>query len=136
MTAPLDTRYLSRTVRTILGSTLACAALFAGGAQGAHAAPAVDSTSTDADSAANVNPGPARNAADLLFLRRTDYDDADYPTQDAAIELAQAECKYLDTHGNTARNRMRLAEQTRPAVKYPYLFLEAAVDAVCPWNRL
>ncbi|MET7769725.1 hypothetical protein [Nocardia sp. NPDC005366] len=136
MTGTPDTPPPPRTARTILAVTTACAALILGGVHSANAAPAADSTSSNSGSVANGSSGPARNAADLLFLRRTDYDDADYPTQDAAIELARAECKYLDTHGNTARNRMRLAEQTRPAVKYPYLFLEAAVDAVCPWNRL
>ncbi|WP_054815085.1 DUF732 domain-containing protein [Nocardia arizonensis] len=119
-------------MRTILVTALATAAFVVGGTHDGVAAPHPP-TGNAAGAADSATP---RNPADLQFLEQIDYDDRDYATQDAAIELARAECAFLDSHGNTPYNRTRLAEITRRAVRYPYLFLEAAVRAICPWNRL
>ncbi|WP_039826309.1 DUF732 domain-containing protein [Nocardia testacea] len=70
--------------------------------------------------------------ADREFLRASAFDDETRPLQDAAIALAHAQCDYLGTSGNTTANRTYLAEEARPFVEYPYLFLEAAVGAYCP----
>lgn len=69
---------------------------------------------------------------DREFLRASAFDDEPRPLQDAAIALARAQCEYLDTSGNTAANRTYLAEESRPFVEYPYLFLQAAVGSYCP----
>ncbi|WP_328387711.1 DUF732 domain-containing protein [Nocardia sp. NBC_00416] len=70
--------------------------------------------------------------ADREFLRASAFDDETRQLQDAAIALAHAQCDYLDSSGNTAAHRTYLAEEARPFVEYPYLFLEAAVRAYCP----
>ncbi|MEU1984906.1 hypothetical protein [Nocardia sp. NPDC019395] len=70
--------------------------------------------------------------SDREFLRASAFDDEDRPLQDGAIALARAQCEYLDKTGNTAANRTYLAEEARPFVEYPYLFLEAAVHSYCP----
>ncbi|NKY55359.1 DUF732 domain-containing protein [Nocardia flavorosea] len=69
---------------------------------------------------------------DREFLRASAFDDEPRPLQDAAIALARAQCEYLDKAGNTAANRTYLAEESRPFVEYPYLFLQAAVGFYCP----
>ncbi|CCF62558.1 DUF732 domain-containing protein [Nocardia cyriacigeorgica] len=109
------------------------AALVVGGAHTADAAP-FDSGSASG-SAGSGSAGPQRSAADRQFLRESYYDERSYDVQDAAIGLAHSQCGYLDTYGNSARNRIYLAESSRDAVEYPYIFLHAAIDAYCPWNR-
>ncbi|ONM47291.1 DUF732 domain-containing protein [Nocardia donostiensis] len=79
--------------------------------------------------------GPQRSAADRQFLRDSYYDEESYSVQDAAIGLAHRQCGYLDTYGNSARNRIYLAESSSDAVDYPYTFLHAAIDAYCPWHQ-
>lgn len=70
--------------------------------------------------------------SDREFLRASAFDDEPRPVQDGAIALAHAQCEYLDTAGNTGANRSYLAEEARPLVEYPYLFLDAAIRAYCP----
>jgi hypothetical protein len=70
--------------------------------------------------------------SDREFLRASAFDDEARPLQDGAIALARAQCEYLDKTGNTAANRTYLAEEARPLVEYPYLFLAAAVRSYCP----
>ncbi|MGV9725705.1 DUF732 domain-containing protein [Nocardia beijingensis] len=126
---------------TILVATTA-AALLLGGSQTAFAAPGSGSASGSSGSAsgssgsAGGSSGPARSAADRKFLRESYYAGADYDVQDAAIALAHSECNWLDAHGNSARNHITLAESSRDAVEYPYIFLDAAIDAYCPWNSI
>ncbi|WP_171050318.1 DUF732 domain-containing protein [Nocardia cyriacigeorgica] len=108
-------------------------ALVAGGAHAASAAP-FDSGSASG-SADSGSAGPQRSAADRQFLRNSYYDDDSYPVQDAAIRLAHSQCGYLDAYGNSASNRIYLAESSSDAVDYPYTFLHAAIDAYCPWHR-
>ncbi|MEU4316656.1 DUF732 domain-containing protein [Nocardia sp. NPDC024068] len=69
---------------------------------------------------------------DREFLRASAFDDETRPVQDGAIALAHAQCDYLDQAGNTSANRTYLAEEARPFVEYPYLFLAAAVGSYCP----
>lgn len=120
-------------MRTILATTCTACVIVLCGIQGAYAAP---HSGPAGNTSGSTNSGSARNPADLQFLEQIDYGDADFATQDAVLDLARAECAFLDTHGNTAANRTRLAESTRKAVRYPYLFLDAAVKAICPWHRL
>ncbi|WP_280198613.1 DUF732 domain-containing protein [Nocardia cyriacigeorgica] len=108
-------------------------ALIAGGAHTASAAP-FDSGSASG-SAGTGSAGPQRSAADRQFLRDSYYDDDSYTVQDAAIRLAHSQCGYLDAYGNSASNRIYMAESSRDAVDYPYTFLHAAIDAYCPWHR-
>ncbi|WP_327149965.1 DUF732 domain-containing protein [Nocardia sp. NBC_01329] len=74
--------------------------------------------------------------ADREFLRASAFDDENRQLQDAAIALAHAQCEYLGTSGNTAANRTYLAEEARPFVEYPYMFLEAAVRSYCPQHTV
>ncbi|MBH0775747.1 DUF732 domain-containing protein [Nocardia bovistercoris] len=120
-------------MRTILATAITAGVLIACGIQSAHAAP---HSGPAGNTAGSANSGSARNPADLQFLEQIDFGAADYATQDAVLDLARAECAFLDTHGNTPANRTRLAESTRKAVRYPYLFLDAAVKTICPWHRL
>jgi hypothetical protein len=120
-------------MRRVLITTVASAALILGGNHIAAAAPSSGSSSGSSGSAGG-SPGPARSAADRQFLRESYFDDESYATQDAAIRLAHADCNYLDAYGNSASNRIYLAESSRKSVEYPYLFLGAAIDAYCPWN--
>ncbi|MFD6390793.1 DUF732 domain-containing protein [Nocardia sp. NPDC060259] len=78
--------------------------------------------------------GPRSNA-DRLFLRESYFDREDCDTQDAGIRLAQAECRWLDAHGNSAANRIELAESTEDTLEYPFTFLDAAIQAYCPQYR-
>ncbi|GGK46146.1 DUF732 domain-containing protein [Nocardia camponoti] len=114
-----------------IATVAAASALTLGSATTATAAPDTGSGSGSGSSSSE----PARSAADYQFLRATDYDDSSVKLQDAVISLAHTQCDYLDTNGNTARNRIYLAEESRGAITYPYLFLSAAIDAYCPWNR-
>lgn len=69
---------------------------------------------------------------DREFLRASAFDDETRPVQDGAIALAHAQCMFLDKAGNSSANRTYLAEEARPFVEYPYLFLKAAVESYCP----
>ncbi|WP_459547717.1 DUF732 domain-containing protein [Nocardia sp. X0981] len=71
---------------------------------------------------------------DREFLRASAFDDETRPVQDAAIALAHAQCVFLDKAGNSSTNRTYLAEEARPFVEYPYLFLKAAIESYCPWH--
>ncbi|WP_198036917.1 DUF732 domain-containing protein [Nocardia sp. BMG51109] len=82
------------------------------------------------------NTGPERSAVDRQFLKQSHLEDADHIRQDAGIQLAHADCAWLDAKGNSAANQIALAENLRSSVDYPYTFLNAAVDAYCPWNQL
>lgn len=73
---------------------------------------------------------------DREFLRASAFDDESRPVQDGAIALARAQCAYLDESGNTAANRDYLAEESRPVVEYPYLFLQAAIRSYCPQHSV
>jgi hypothetical protein len=79
--------------------------------------------------------GP-RSSADYRFLRESYSDEESCDTQDDAIRLAHADCQWLDAYGNTAYNHIVLAEKNRAAVDYPYIFLDASIDAYCPHNQL
>ena len=110
-------------------------ALLSGGAQIATAAPIGSGSAGSSSGSAGSSSGPQRSAADRQFLRESHYDDESYSVQDAAIRLAHSQCGYLDTYGNSARNRIHLAESSSSAVRYPYIFLHAAIAAYCPWHR-
>lgn len=114
----------------LLAVITATTALILAAGSTAEAAPA-DSGSAGGSS----NPGPQRSAADQKFLHDAYLTNESYDYQDAAIGLAHADCQYLDDQGNTASNRIYLAENSKDAVEYPYIFLHAAIDAYCPWNR-
>ncbi|VFA96621.1 Protein of uncharacterised function (DUF732) [Nocardia cyriacigeorgica] len=106
--------------------------LMTGAAQTAAAAP-IDSGSASGSAG---HAAPSRSAADLQFLRDSYHRESSYAVQDAAIRLAHSQCGYLDAYGNTARNHIYLAESSRNSVEYPYTFLDAAINAYCPWNQL
>ncbi|MEU7628478.1 DUF732 domain-containing protein [Nocardia sp. NPDC049220] len=114
-------------MRNLVIASVFCTALIFGGAHTAIAAPN--------PSSASGTSSPARSSADRQFLRESYYEDASYSMQNAVIELARTECDYLNKHGNTAGNRIYLADETNKFVDYPFLFLGAAVEAYCPWNR-
>lgn len=120
--------------KTFLVATTA-AALLIGDSHTALAAPG-SGTASGSSGSAGGSSGPPRSAADRKFLRESYYAGADYDVQDAAIALAHSECNWLDAHGNSARNHIALAESSRDAVEYPYIFLDAAIDAYCPWNSI
>ena len=88
-----------------------------------------------ASGSAGSSCGP-RSAADHQFLRDYAEDDETCSGEDASIQLAQAECDWLDAYGNSAHNQIVVAEKSRGAVQYPYLFLEAAIGAYCPAYEL
>ncbi|MBF6171801.1 DUF732 domain-containing protein [Nocardia blacklockiae] len=79
---------------------------------------------------------PDRSPIDKQFLEQSHLDDADHVRQDAAIQLAHAECGWLDANGNSAANQVKLAENLRGSVEYPYTFLAATLDSYCPWHLL
>ncbi|WP_036508767.1 DUF732 domain-containing protein [Nocardia aobensis] len=91
--------------------------------------------SGSASGSAGSSCGP-RSGADNLFLSNYAEDDDTCSGQDSAIQLAQAECHWLDAYGNSAHNQIVLAEKSRGAVKYPYIFLDAAIEAYCPQYEL
>ncbi|WP_169811675.1 DUF732 domain-containing protein [Nocardia shimofusensis] len=78
----------------------------------------------------------ARTALDRQFLRESFFDGEPVPVQNAAIKLARSQCAYLDTAGNRPADHIYLAESATGTVEYPHLFLEAAIHAYCPHNRL
>ncbi|MCC3314749.1 DUF732 domain-containing protein [Nocardia africana] len=90
---------------------------------------------TGSSGSAGSSCGP-RSGADNLFLSNYAEDDDTCSGQDSAIQLAQAECHWLDAYGNSAHNQIVLAEKSRGAVKYPYIFLDAAIQAYCPQYEL
>ncbi|MET8780099.1 DUF732 domain-containing protein [Nocardia sp. NPDC004654] len=114
-----------RTVSTLLALAATAVALTTA-APGAMAAP-----DTGSASGSSSGCGP-RSYADQVFLRKSYFDEESCGVQDAAIELAQSECRWLDTYGNSAHNRIMLAESTGDTLDYPYIFLDAAITAYCP----
>lgn len=96
--------------------------------------------SADADpgdpTSASRGVHPDRSPVDTQFLDKSHLKDADHVRQDAAIQLAHAECGWLDANGNSAANQVRLAENLRGSVEYPYTFLAATIDTYCPWHQL
>ncbi|MEV6769692.1 DUF732 domain-containing protein [Nocardia sp. NPDC051030] len=123
--------FVTRTASTILTIGVTAGAFIAS-APTAFAAPA----DTGSAGISSGNGCGSRSTADRSFLRESYHDDASCKVQDSAIQLAQSECQWLDAHGNSARNHIILAEQTRDTLDYPYTFLGAAIDAYCPWNQL
>ncbi|MET7767452.1 DUF732 domain-containing protein [Nocardia sp. NPDC005366] len=119
----------TRTVSTLLA--LGATAVLTAAAPVALAAP--DSGSAGGSSSSGCGP---RTNSDRRFLRESYQTDESCGVQDSAIELAQAECRWLDVYGNSIHNQIVLAEKTRGSVDYPYLFLDAAINAYCPRHRL
>ncbi|BAD59442.1 DUF732 domain-containing protein [Nocardia farcinica] len=78
----------------------------------------------------------ARSATDIQFLRESFFDDEPAEVQNAAIKLARSQCAYLDTAGNSPADHRYLTESAVGTVEYPHLFLDAAIRAYCPHNRL
>lgn len=127
-------RTLTRTVSTLLATGATAAALTAA-APVAFAAPSTGSSGSSSGSSGSSSGSAGcspRSAADRQFLRASHEDEKSCEVQDAAIGLAKAQCGWLDTYGNSAHNRIVLAEKSRGAVDYPYTFLHAAVKAYCP----
>jgi hypothetical protein len=122
-------------MKRILVTAVASAALILGGAQFAEAAP-LNSGSAGSSSGSSGSAGPQRSYADQLFLRLSYYDEKSWDVQNSAIGLAHAQCQWLDTYGSSAANHIKLAERSRGTVDYPYIFLDAAIDAYCPHNAL
>ncbi|QLY33498.1 DUF732 domain-containing protein [Nocardia huaxiensis] len=114
-----------RTTATLLA--LAATAALTATAPTALAAP--NTGSSGGSSGTSCNP---RSNADQLFLKKSNYDEKSCSVQDSAIRLAQSQCRWLDAHGNSAANHIKLAEDSRDTLKYPYTFLNAAILAYCP----
>ncbi|MEV0336120.1 DUF732 domain-containing protein [Nocardia sp. NPDC050717] len=95
----------------------------------APSAAAAPNTGSAGGSSSGCGP---RSDADRLFLRESYFDREDCDVQDAGIRLAQSECRWLDAHGNSAANRIELAESTEDTLEYPFTFLAAAIEAYCP----
>ncbi|WP_040797931.1 DUF732 domain-containing protein [Nocardia higoensis] len=106
---------------------LGCSTLLSGSVAPAVAAPDMPSAATHSGK---------RTALDRQFLRESFFDDEPVAVQDAAIRLARSQCAYLDTAGNRPADHIYLAESATGTVKYPHLFLEAAIHTYCPHNRL
>ncbi|MFI7530857.1 hypothetical protein [Nocardia salmonicida] len=54
-------------------------------------------------------------------MRESYFNREDWDVQDAGIGLAQSERRWLDAHGNSAANRIELAESTSDTLDYPYI---------------
>ncbi|OBA51930.1 hypothetical protein A5780_28360 [Nocardia sp. 852002-20019_SCH5090214] len=120
----------ARIVPALLAASATVAVLTAA-APATFAAPDTGSASGSGGSSC----GP-RSPADQRFLSDYAEDDDTCSGQDSAIQLAQAECNWLRAYGNSAHNQIVLAEKSRGAVKYPYIFLDAAITAYCPQYEL
>ncbi|MFC3965778.1 DUF732 domain-containing protein [Nocardia jiangsuensis] len=116
----------TRTLSSLFALCAAAAVL----AAPATAAP--PSGSAGGSSASGCGP---RSAADHRFLEDAHYDDSSCALQDSVIQLAHTSCSWLDGRGNSARNRITLAEELSEAVEYPYTFVKAAINAYCPRHR-
>ncbi|MBF6455527.1 DUF732 domain-containing protein [Nocardia cyriacigeorgica] len=119
----------TRTLTAVVAFGAAATLTFS--APAATAAPATGSSSGSSSSGC----GP-RSAADHLFLRDSYFDEEPCDVQDAAIQLAHADCHWLDVHGGSVENQIALAESNRDAVDYPYTFVDAAIIAYCPHHEL
>ncbi len=119
-----------RSLSALLATGAALAALTAA-APTALAAP--DTGSASGSSGSSCSP---RTSSDQLFLNSYAEDDENCDGQDASIQLAQSECNWLRAYGNSAHNQIVLAERSRGAVKYPYIFLDSAIEAYCPQYEL
>ncbi|MFE3759484.1 DUF732 domain-containing protein [Nocardia tengchongensis] len=126
-----------RTLSTLLAAGATAVALSTS-APTALAAPSTGSSgSSSGSSNGSSDPGCGpRSNADLRFLRAARQTEFSCSVQDSAIGLAQSQCKWLDTYGNSAHNHIVLAERSRGAVKYPYTFLDAAISAYCPRHTI
>ncbi|MBF6439268.1 DUF732 domain-containing protein [Nocardia cyriacigeorgica] len=119
----------TRTLTAVVAIGTAATLTF--GAPAATAAPATGSSGGSSSSGC----GP-RSGADHLFLRESYFDEEPCDVQDAAIQLAHADCHWLDVHGGSVENQIALAESNRDAVDYPYTFVDAAIIAYCPHHQL
>lgn len=111
------------------------AALLAFGAAAALtvAAPTAAAAPATGSAGGSSEPGCGpRSAADQVFLHESYFDEESCDLQDAAIQLALADCHWLDVNGGTASNRIALAESHEDTVDYPYIFVHAAITAYCP----
>ncbi len=77
----------------------------------------------------------ARTPTDYLFLRGAYLDTLSCDAQDNGIQLALADCQWLDENGSTPDTRAQLADRNATSVKYPFTFLTAAINAYCPQYR-
>ncbi|SNY86059.1 Protein of unknown function [Nocardia amikacinitolerans] len=118
-----------RTISTLLAIGATTVALTAA-APSALAAP---DTGSAGGSSSGCGP---RSSADRLFLSKSHHEDESCEVQDAAIQLALSECRWLDSHGNSAHNQILVAERTSDTLEYPYTFLDAAITAYCPQHQL
>lgn len=123
-----------RTISSLLAAGATAVALTAA-APATLAAPNTGSSSGSSNGSSSPGCGPRSNA-DLRFLHATREDDNSCSVQDSAIGLAHAQCQWLDAYGNSAHNQIILAEKARGTLKYPYLFLDAAIKAYCPQYKL
>ncbi|MBF6355134.1 DUF732 domain-containing protein [Nocardia higoensis] len=125
-THPLRSRSLP-TLVTFSALSLGLSALLSGSGTPAVATPDMPSAATHSG---------AHTLVDRQFLRESFFDDESAAVQNAAIKLARSQCAYLDTAGNRPADHIYLAESATGTVEYPHLFLEAAIHAYCPHNRL
>ncbi|GAB3204539.1 DUF732 domain-containing protein [Nocardia tengchongensis] len=123
-----------RTIPSLLAAGATAIALTAA-APAALAAPSTGSAGGSSNGSSSPGCAP-RSSADVRFLRASSEEDSSCSVQDSAIGLAHAQCQWLDAYGNSAHNHIVLAEKARSAVKYPYLFLDAAIRAYCPQYKL
>ncbi|WP_280508087.1 DUF732 domain-containing protein [Nocardia flavorosea] len=118
----------TRTLTAVLA--IAAAATLSVTTPTASAAPATGSAG------GSSAPGCApRSDADHVFLYESHFDEEPCDVQDAAIQLARADCDWLDVYGGSASNRIALAESHEDAVDYPYIFVHAAITAYCPHHE-
>ncbi|MGV9923395.1 DUF732 domain-containing protein [Nocardia rhamnosiphila] len=119
----------------MLNATRARAAVLALGTAAALSVAAPTASAAPATGSAGGSSAPGcgpRSGADHLFLQESYFDEETCEVQDAAIQLALADCHWLDVNGGSARNRIALAESHEDTVDYPYIFVHAAITAYCP----
>ncbi|HLS78893.1 MAG TPA: DUF732 domain-containing protein [Nocardia sp.] len=107
-----------------------------GAAAAITAAPATAAPSTGSAGGSSSSGCGPRSNADYHFLAESYFDEEPCDVQDAAIQLAHSNCRWLDAAGNSLRNQIILAEMNRDAVDYPYTFTDAAISAYCPHHTL
>lgn len=117
----------------MLSTTRALTAVLAIGAAAALSVlPAAAAPATGSASGSSAPGCAPRSEADLDFLYESYFHDDPCDVQDAAIQLALADCHWLDVHGGSVENQIALAESNRDVLDYPYLFMDAAITAYCP----
>ncbi|RMI31898.1 DUF732 domain-containing protein [Nocardia stercoris] len=97
-------------------------------------APTAPAATLDSGSATGTCAA-ARTPTDYLFLRGAYLDTAACDAQDGGIQMALADCQWLDDNGNTPDTRAELAHQNSATVQYPFTFITAAINAYCPQYR-